>query len=211
MNVRLADFDTIIFDLGQVIINLEPQKVFERVESLIGHAHPNIPELIEYTDFHLLYEKGMLTTSDFIAACNDMIDAEIPEEDFTDAWNLMVGDIPKQRLDLLSKLKKTHQVLILSNTNEMHEVYFEQRLLDETAGISGFESFVHHPIYSHRIGRRKPDSNIYEYVIDQHLKNPSRALFLDDRPENVAGAKQCGLKSIQVQYPDQIHEILADA
>lgn len=211
MNVRLADFDTIIFDLGQVIINLEPQMVFERIKSLIGHAHPNIPELIEYTDFHLLYEKGMLTTPDFIAACNDLIDAEIPDDDFTDAWNLMVGDIPKKRLDLVSKLKETHQVLILSNTNEMHEVYFEQRLKDENEGARGFESFVHHPIYSHRIGRRKPDSNIYEYVIDKYLKDPSRALFLDDKPENVIGAQQCGLKAIQVKYPDQIHEILANA
>ncbi|MFY0598728.1 MAG: HAD-IA family hydrolase [Cyclobacteriaceae bacterium] len=209
MSVRLSELNTIIFDLGEVIVDLHPNLVLKRFEELLGSTRSNIPELIKDTNLLIEYEKGRMSTSEFIQASNDFLKSEIPEEDFIAAWNLMIGDIPSNRLTLLRSLKATHQVLVLSNTNEMHELYFEGKIRNEQQ-TEGLSHYVHHPLYSHKIDRRKPEKDIYEYVIDNFLEDASKALFLDDKIENVDAAINSGMQSIQVEYPDQIFEILSN-
>lgn len=207
MSARLSELNTIIFDLGEVIVDLHPNKVLDQFRFLLGSDKVNIPDLIRDTDLLIQYEKGKLTTSEFISASNHFLKANIKESDFIAAWNLMIGEIPQKRLELLSSLKATHQVLILSNTNEMHEWYFEDKIKNERK-VNGLQHYVHHPLYSHRIAERKPEREIYQLVIDQYLDDPSKALFLDDKAENVAAAIACGLQAVKVEFPDQIFQIL---
>lgn len=207
MPSRLSQLDTIIFDLGNVIVDLYPQSVLDRFSELAPSAKNDITSLIKDTDLLIEYETGRMTSEEFVNETNSFLGASISRKDFDEAWNLMIGDIPLRRLELLQKLKETHQVLILSNTNEIHEIYFENKIREEQ-GVSGLDHFVHYPLYSHLIGLRKPKADIYESVIDQYLKDPSKALFLDDKLENVEAAIKTGMQSEQVMYPDQIFEIL---
>lgn len=209
MSVRLSELDTIIFDLGRVIVDLNPELVIKQFESLMNSNHKNIPDLIDDTDLLIKYETNQLNKSEFIAACNEYLQSEISEEDFTYAWNLMIGDIPIKRLEFINSLRKTHQVLILSNTSRMHEICFDEKI-EQLYGAPNMAHFVDTAIYSHDIELRKPDNKIYQYVIEKHLDDPSKALFLDDRIENVEAAIENGIKSIQVAYPDQIFEIFSN-
>jgi glucose-1-phosphatase len=208
VEIRLNNFDTIIFDLGNVIVDLYPQLVVERFLQHTPHAEKQINELIRDAQIHVAYEKGHLTTPEFVAAANEFLGASMSEVEFCEIWNLMIKDIPKPKLDLMQNLRKTHQVLILSNTNEMHEHHFDAEI-KKLYNRGTMASHVDHAIYSHLIGMRKPKLDIYQYVIDNHLKDPSKALFLDDKLENVEGAIDAGIQSVQVIYPDQIFEILS--
>ena len=207
--MRLSQFDTIIFDLGNVIVDLNADLVLKRFAELVPRATKGIPDLIKDTQLLIDYETGRLTTSEFIAATNTFLGADIAESDFSNAWNLMIGDIPLARLNLMKKLQKTHQVLILSNTNKLHEDFFDAQI-QRDHGAKSMAEHVHHALYSHLIELRKPKADIYEYVIDKYLKEPSKALFLDDKLENVEAAIGTGIKSVQVQYPNQIFEILSN-
>lgn len=208
MSIRLNEINTIIFDLGQVIVDLNPQLVLQRFESLVGDSNKSIPELIKDTQLLIEYEKGLMTTKEFIDASNDFLRSNIYENDFIEAWNLMIGEIPAKRLNLMKNLQDKFKVMVLSNTNEMHEIYFETKIHNEQNGKK-LADFAHHVLYSHHINLRKPEKSIYDYVIDHFTQEPAKALFLDDKQENVNAAIEAGLKSIQVQYPDQIFEILS--
>ena len=67
---------------------------------------------------------------------------------------------------------------------------------------------VHKAYYSHLLGLRKPDPNIYKRVIDLQNLNPTKTLFFDDRHENINMAQDFGIQAIQVEYSDQILDLL---
>lgn len=206
---RLSDLDTIIFDLGNVIVDLNAHLVLERFAELAPNATKSIPDLIKDTQLLIDYETGRFSTDEFRVATNEFLGAEIGETDFAHAWNLMIGHIPLKRLQLMQELRKTHQVLILSNTNELHELFFDAQI-KSVHGATSMATHVDHALYSHLIGLRKPKADIYEYVIENHLNDPSKALFLDDKLENVEAAIASGMQSVQVSFPDQIFEILSN-
>ncbi len=208
MTPRLSELKTIIFDLGEVIVDLDPQAVIDRFSQLTNADGRQIRDLIVQSNYLYEYETGQMTDSEFVAAVNDLFKAEVSENDFRNAWNLMIKGITERRLQFMKKLMNTHQVLLLSNTNRMHELYFDE-LVKEISG-KVMKDFAHKAYYSHYIGYRKPEGIIYEHVIDEQGLDPQNSLFLDDRSENIAAAKEVGLKAVQVAFPDQIFELLKD-
>lgn len=207
MQHRLANYETIIFDLGEVIVDLDPQAVITAFSKLTEGGGNDLRELIVGSPYLYQYETGVLTDGQFIAQVNQLFDSEISQEDFFHAWNLMIRDIPLKRLELIQKLLNTHRVLILSNTNRMHEVCFEEMMVSRIG--TTMRELAHIAYYSHDIGLRKPNEDIYEFVIREQQLDPSRSLFLDDKTENIQAARQVGLKAEQVLFPDQIFEILS--
>lgn len=204
---RLQEISTIIFDLGEVIVDLNPQAVIDEFNRLTEGRGKDLKELMVGSPYLFQYETGQISDEDFIKAINGLFQSEISYSDFYHAWNLMIKDISVKRVQLMKKLMKTHQVLVLSNTNKMHEECFEQMMM-EKVGVT-MRNMIHHAFYSHDIALRKPNHDIYQYVIQDRSLDPSKTLFLDDKLENITAAQEVGMKAIQVKYPDQIFEILA--
>jgi putative hydrolase of the HAD superfamily len=57
----------------------------------------------------------------------------------------------------------------------------------------GFLDHFDHVTFSYELGYIKPERPIYEHAVRGLAVSPSEALFLDDRPENVEGAREAGL------------------
>lgn len=201
-----ANYDTVIFDLGEVIIDLDPQAVEDRLFSASGKIM-DYRDLVFSSPLMKEYETGRISDEAFREGVNDLLAVSFSNTEFDEIWNLMLGEIPARRVRLMGQLKSEYQVMILSNTNPIHE-----RKIDDmvSAQISGnkMSDFVHHTHYSHLLGMRKPDVEIYEYVLNSQDLIPERTLFLDDRQDNVEAAGSTGIDAIQVKYPDQIFEIL---
>lgn len=207
----LAKIDTIIFDLGEVIVDLDPVAVIQRLAkyadvsptAAMREVIVNSPELIAY-------ETGKIDEEAFLGRMNKLLKSNMTLEEFEGAWNLMLKAIPVKRLDLMKALGKTHRTMILSNTNAMHQRRFDQMIYDVTQE-EGMHCFVTHDAhYSHVIGYRKPENDCFNYVIDHNQLNPKKTLFLDDNPHNIEAAKSLGIQAIQIKYPDQIFEILSN-
>ena len=70
-------------------------------------------------------------------------------------------------------------------------------------GLSDFESRYFDAVYySHLIRLRKPERDIYEYVLADADILPGETLFIDDLEENIAGAAELGIRGI-VKTPDR--------
>ena len=200
------NYETVIFDLGEVIIDLNGEAVSERLRSASG-KDLDYQELIVSSPLMLQYETGKISEGQFRSGMMELLDVSFSDREFDDIWNLMLGDIPKRRLALMEELKEQYQVLILSNTNPIHVRKFDEIVSEQMAGKK-MSDLVHRAHYSHVLGCRKPDADIYQSVIDEHQLTWGKALFLDARLDNVEAARQAGIHAVRVEYPDQIFEIL---
>jgi glucose-1-phosphatase len=176
---------TIIFDFGDIFINLEKEAQIEAFKKL-GLSGPN-DDLIEKND---LFEKGQLTELEFLESFNKYIPNASIEEIRT-AWNTIIGEFPLYRLEFLQLLSHKYKLILLTNTDEIHISRFEHNV-----GISFFSDFYQcfeKVYYSYEMGMRKPDPAIFSYILNKHDLSPKRTLFVDDKKVNTDAAESLGI------------------
>ena len=204
LNVR--EIENVIFDLGEVIVDLMPDRV---INQLALHSSLHIDEIREAIVSHpalYAYETGKLSDQAFVVAMNASLAMDLTIAAFENIWNSLLGDIPSRKLLLMQALMKDYQVLILSNTNAMHQRGFDAFVYSEHH--IKMSAFAHHAYYSHDIGFRKPDPQSYQYLIDNHHLNPTKTVFFDDKVENVTAAIDMGIIGVQIKSSDMIYEYL---
>lgn len=183
----------IIFDFGDIFINLDKPAVFEKMK-LFGFSEYT-PELDRLAKD---YEMGLCSSEAFVSKINTIFPKAEPTA-IIDAWNTIIKDFPKKRLQFIEKLHKedTYRLFLLSNTNALHITYVQ-----ETMGMDRYERFKNsfEQFYlSHEIHMRKPNTNIFEYVLKENSLNASETLFIDDSEENIHGAEKLGIQCWHLQ------------
>ena len=111
---------------------------------------------------------------------------------------------------MLSRLKEKYNVYLLSNTNKTHVDWVDGYLKTVYGfSIQDFdERFFHKSYYSHLIHLRKPNDNIYEFVLQNAGIRAEYTLFIDDNAHNIEGAKRIGLQTILHPVGDEIVEVM---
>src|SRR5690606_34399821 len=117
----------IIFDLGGVILNIDYKLTEQAFVSLGLENFSQIYTQFQQNDIFDLYETGKITTADFIGAIKQYIPTASNEQ-ITEAWNAMLLEIPLRRLQILQQLQIHFNTFLLSNTNEIHETAFNNKL-----------------------------------------------------------------------------------
>jgi glucose-1-phosphatase len=205
----LSKYKTIIFDLGGVIIELEEKRTVEAFHKLSKLDEDDFYATYKPTSysFSMLehYETGKVSNADFRNAMREILGIEADDHAIDHAWNQILGEIPQERIDLLKKLTKTHQIILLSNTNDIHRKAFEN-ILHKQAGIK-FSELFHKVYYSYEINDRKPNLSIYRRVLDENKLNPAETLFIDDNMKNAVGAKKVGIHTIHLVPPMSITQL----
>lgn len=190
--------DTIIFDFGDIFINLEKEAQVEAFKKL-GLNEPK-PELIEMND---LFEKGKVSEIQFIESFHKFI-PNASLNDIRDAWNTIIGEFPLYRLEFLQLLSHKYRLFLLTNTDVIHINRFE-----DNVGVSFFSDFYQcfeKVYYSYEMGMRKPDPAIYSHIVNKHDLSPKRTLFVDDKKINTDAAASIGLHvwNLQVGKEDVV-------
>ena len=177
--------NAIIFDFGDVFINLRKEHSIEEFKKL-GLDGPNVDLLVQND----LFEKGKITELEFINSFLKYIpNASIQE--ITKAWNSIIGDFPLERLEFLQLLSSKYRLFLLTNTDSIHISRFEHKV-----GMSFYSDFYRcfeKVYYSYEMGMRKPDAEIFNTIIRKHDLSPKRTLFVDDKKENTDAAESLGL------------------
>lgn len=178
----------IVFDFGDVFINLDKEATIRELFQL------GVTEItLEMMEAYQLYEVGKLTTTEFVDRFTDLY-PEILANDFMNAWNAILKDFPLHRLEFLKELQSSNQyrLFLLSNTNDLHISWIQNNwgseLYDEFKNC--FEEFY----LSHEIHLRKPNTDIYEFVLEKNQLKPEETFFIDDTEENTNTAKKLGIK-----------------
>ncbi len=195
----------IIFDLGNVIMDLDIPRTWQSFKHLLGEDfEKNLSKISPDKDIFIAYEIGRMTEEEFFATLRKATDAPVSVRSLKEAWNAMLLHIPKARLEMLAALKKNYNVYLLSNTNHTH-LEFVHGYLKTMYDINDFETrFFHKPYYSHLINLRKPNSDIYEFILKDAGLNPEETLFFDDMPANIEAAKKLNMHAVLHPEGDDI-------
>jgi len=203
---RNLNINTFIFDLGGVIIDLNESATIQAFSKISNKTKEEILSLSQSTDAFINYEKGLINDENFREEIKKLFGSHLDNQGIDDAWNAMLGAIPIERLNLLSQLKEKYKVIILSNTNAIHIRAFNN-ILKETSGKNSLSYFANFVFFSHKLHIRKPDVEIYRETLKLCDSNAESSLFLDDKVENLLGAKSVGIHTQHILHPNQILEL----
>lgn len=190
--------DTIIFDFGDIFINLDKQG------TISGFQNLGMKEWIpEFDELNFSFEVGAISPEDFIGGFQKQL-PNVSTEEILKAWNTVLADFPLYRLEFLQELSKKYRLFLLSNTDSIHIKTFEEK-----SGPSFYQDFYNcfeKVYFSFNLGMRKPDPKIYQYLIDKHNLVPENTLFVDDKKENTDSAAALGIKvwNLQVGKEDVV-------
>lgn len=190
--------NTIIFDFGDIFINLDFNAMENAMKSLGLKEWNEDLEKLNYK-----FEKGKIKEEDFLKGIQQYIPKATLEEIKT-AWSKVLLDFPLYRLEFLQKLSHSYKLFLLSNTDAIHVEQFEN-MAGESFSRDFYQCFEK-VYFSFEIGQRKPEPEAFNYIINKHELSPKRTLFVDDRKANTDVAESLGFKvwNLQVGKEDVV-------
>ncbi len=193
MSKKLEGIKAIIFDLGNVIIDLHYDRAANRLVELSGLEFEKLNKLLITSEVLRIFEVGGMSESDFRKEVCNLLNIEIGDDEFDSIWNSLLGEVSSERIERLMSLKNSYQTMILSNTNSIHLRSFDN-MLHNSHGVSGMHELVHMAYYSHEVKMRKPNSDIYEFALAENRLEAQEVLFIDDRKDNIEAAQELGIR-----------------
>jgi len=198
----MAQTDTIIFDLGGVLIDWNPHYVF----------HDDYFDTTETRDYFF----GHVCTPDWnenqdagypIAKATEERIALFPEwekeiRDYYGRWTEMLGGPIPETVDIFRELKQNTGLKIYALTNWSAETF--PVALDRFEFLHWFDG----RLVSGEEKTRKPFPDFYQKLIDKFSINPSSAIFIDDNLRNVKAAETHGMISIHFTNADELKKTL---
>lgn len=187
---------SIVFDFGDIFINLDKQATLSALEKLgLQEWNTALDELNEQ------FERGEISRNAFLQGLQQQL-PNATQDQILAAWNAVLLDFPQHRLTFLQELSKKYRLFLLSNTDSIHISHFE-----EQNGKGFYEAFYNcfeKVYFSFEMGMRKPDSAIYQRVLNEQELDPATVLFVDDKKENTDAAAELGIKvwNLQVGQED---------
>jgi putative hydrolase of the HAD superfamily len=188
MNKRLLDAESVIFDIGNVLLTFDPDEIARR---LLPEKHRAIlASAIFRQGYWQQMDAGLLDS----AKAAELMCASCSRPDlYAEALHL-IDNYPRElepmpAISLIAPLKALgKRVYALSN--------FPEAGFNLTSSLHGFLSMMDGLVISSRLKISKPDPGIYRALLDTYRINPARAVFIDDFPVNIAAAENAGISGI---------------
>jgi len=198
----------IIFDLGGVLLNIDPKKTIEAfgklgMKQLVGDKGLSYDHDIFYQ-----MELGKVTSDEFRNGVNELLPQKVSFQEINDAWTAMLLDFPVVRVELVKNLRKDFKIYLFSNTNAIHV----EKIHSNFRNQHGFEvsSLFEKDFYSNEIGYRKPLPESYQEIIRISGIDPNESLFIDDSLQNIESAIEFGLKGFWLEPGQKIEKIFQE-
>lgn len=186
----------IIFDLGGVLLNINPLLSLLEFEKISGISRDALMVKFANEKIFEKFETGSLNPAQFRNELCRILSTNVNDADIDKAWNILLLDFPLARVEMLRLLRKNYRVFLLSNTNSIHFAYFTCDFY-ENYGIRMVDLFDR-VFVSHQIGMHKPDAGIYTHVLENAQLDASESIFIDDSPANIEAAALQGIAGIHI-------------
>lgn len=188
----LNNIHTIVFDIGNVLVDIDYEVMVAEFAKI---ANTDFHQIVTYSHqqgFFDQYEKGQISTSEFRNILRKYLKDGVTDKEIDTAWNSILIHYPPAKFELLKKLCGQFKILALSNINDLHALAIDEAVQNQF-GV-GMRSYFDHAYYSHEMGLRKPEKEIYQMVLEQQGLDPAQTLFIDDKLENTDAAAALGIK-----------------
>jgi len=196
----------IIFDIGNVLVKLEPERAFKK---LAEHLNPLTAMLIwakkdeflkDIRKDQDLLETGHMTIRQFYSRLKERIGLKTEFEQFEEAWCTMFS-LMEDVVAFARELSLSYSVYLASDTNASHM----KRLLRDYPELG----FVKGMALSYEIGALKPSREFFEGALAALSLASDDCLFIDDNEENIIGAREVGMDAIRFSSLERLREDLA--
>jgi putative hydrolase of the HAD superfamily len=188
----------IVFDLGNVLIPFDYNRLIDAMNNIDpGLGNRFAKNYYDNYHVHRKYERWELSNSEFIKILTEWSENKIPEKKLKHIYSdLFVEN--KETTELLPLLKKNYRLVLLSNTNFIHQKYGWEKY--------DFLKYFDKLILSHEVGAIKPEEKIYRAVENFTNETSESHIFIDDIAEYVEGAKKCGWDGVQFISAEKLKE-----
>lgn len=202
----MTNIKNIIFDYGNVIFHIDFKQVAQAWQQLgITNAHEFYGHRQQDDVFNAL-ECGQITPEAFRNRIRELTNKpELTDDQIDGAWNAIFVGIPQGNHELLRQLKDKYRTFLLSNINAIHHAYVHNYLKSEF-GMDNNDELFEKVYYSHLMGKRKPNPEIFEQVLEENNLDPAETLFIDDSPQHLETAKKLGMQTYLMTAPDNIRK-----
>jgi len=194
--------NAIIFDLGKVLVDFDYGIAARKIAARCPDGLCDVRQLIEASPLLYRYETGLLTTDLFFAEVRRASGFAGDQAEF----GKMFADIfsPIEPMIELQAAFRAQGIptYIFSNTNELAVRHIRARF----PFFSNFTGYV----LSYEHGSMKPDARIYEVVERVTGHRGDGIVYLDDRPENIAGGAVRGWRTILYETPERSRQALQE-
>lgn len=197
-----------MFDYGNVIFMIDFLKTQQSFTNLgISNADTFFARAGQnqlFSDF----ETGRITSDQFRDGIRTLTSKpNLTDQEINDTWNSLLIGVPPINHNILLEAKKKYRTFLLSNTNEIHLNYVHE-YLEREYQINSNDSFFEKVYYSHLIGKRKPNRDIFEYVIDDSNLIHAETLFIDDSPQHLQTAHEMGFKTHLITKENSLEKFM---
>ena len=189
----LRGISNIIFDFGGVLIDIDYEAVREAFQKIglqnvsAFYQHESHSQLVE--DF----EQGIISPTTFRNEIIKDIGKPVSYESFDKAWNAILKEVPANRIKLLERLSSDFNLYLLSNTNVIHYEKYTRDFRKQHG--KELRSFFIKAYFSHEIKMRKPNQDIFKYIVNDAGIEKGKTLFIDDAEKNIHSAREVGLNA----------------
>ena len=193
---NIEGIKNIIFDLGNVVLDLDTEATKQDFKFLYGHEYKSVMADLKERKIFKKFETGSISTQTFL---NELAsyDEDISFDEIKNAWNAMLLNIPEENYKILNKAKEKYRTFCLSNTNKLH-IDFIYKQLESTKGLSNLNGFFEKVYLSHEIGKRKPNEDIFKLVLESNNLKAEETLFIDDTEKHIVGAESFGINTFHL-------------
>ncbi len=177
----------LIFDLGNVLVDVDAKSAALRIAGLSGKSCEEIFAFFFESRLTGDFETGKISAEELFTQVRSSLGFDIGYAEFVNIWNgiFYISATNRKVLDLVVSLSADYRLAMLTNTNILHYEYLVRTMPDL------FSPF-HHVITSFEAGLRKPDPQIYQLALSRLSSSPEETFYTDDRPDLVQAA--CGLR-----------------
>ena len=203
----MKNIKTIIFDLGAVLLNINYQLTLIEFAKLgVKNADSFYSKEVQTNLFNEI-ETGKISVDSFLKLLQKETE-NASKNEVRNAWNAMLLDLPKERIELLKKLNQDFPIYLLSNTNSIHISEFKKKI-GETK-YQEFYNLFDKVYYSHEIGFRKPNKDAFQLILDENNLKANEVLFIDDSPQHIRGANKLGIQTYHLSDTEEVATLFPD-
>ena len=183
----------LILDFGGVIYHISHQKQKDTFEQMGFDDFNTLYSQVVQNPLFARFECGKISDNDFREQLNALIDKSFTPQQTDRAWNSILVGFDTPTIKLLEQLKSRYSIFLLSNTNAIHYKIYAQQFLESFGyDINGlFEKCF----WSFKIGKRKPNRDVYEMIISECAIDKDNAIFIDDTEANIIAAERAGIRA----------------
>ena len=195
----------IVFDLGGVLIDLDFKSA---INGLQKAGFTNVKEQLQAFDREGIFQKfelGEISADEFRASIRENSNVSLTDEEVDSLWNLMLLEIPREKLELILDLRGKYMVYLLSNTNSIHWDY----VCKNAFNYRGFRvsDYFEKTFLSFEMHLAKPDKAIFEKMLEDANLLAEETLFIDDLEANCKAAEEVGIHAHHYHIGDDLSKI----